>query len=97
MLLALFDVNELSFSQSGDLTKDINNRAVLSLNIKALKLLLHLGNDTLRPASYLIIDQLHVFLAIKQTLQRGMQLSLLALYVGILSLSCLHVILSASQ
>ena len=97
VLLALFDEGELWFSQSGDLTKDINDRSVLSLDIKALKLFLHLGNNTLRPASYLIIDYLHVFLAIKYTLQRGLQLSPLALYVGILSLSRFHLVLSTSK
>ena len=74
LLLLLLDLGELPAGQLRDLTENLSNALALSLNRHATELVLHLGNDTLCPPTDLVVDQLHVLLALLQTLEITLQL-----------------------
>ena len=79
LLLLLIDLSELPAGQLCDLTENLSNVFALRLNRHATELVLHLGNDTLCPPTDLIVDQLHVLLALLQTFEVTLQLLIFGL------------------
>ena len=74
LLLLLLDLSELPAGQLRDFTENLSNALALSLNRHTTELVLHLGNDTLCPPTDLVVNQLHVLLALLQTLEITLQL-----------------------
>ena len=74
VFLLLLDLGELPAGQLRDLTENLSNALALSLNRHATELVLHLGNDTLCPPTDLVVDQLHVLLALLERLEMTLQL-----------------------
>ena len=97
MLLALLDLGQLATGQTCDFTEHLGDAAPLCRDLQASKLLLHFGSDALCPPSDLIIDQLHVLLALCEALHFTLQLLAFVLEVGVFRLLSLHIVGGAHQ
>ena len=94
-LLLLFDRHELRLGQVGDLAEHIDNASVLGLDFHALKLLLHFPCHSLDPTTNLIVDQLHVLLAVVQRLKFSLQVLFFCLQMGKLAFLSLSFVLGS--
>jgi len=90
LLLPLLDLSQLPTSQLRDLTEDLCDAFAFRLNSHATKLVLHLFDDSVRPASDLVVDQLHVLLALLETLKVDLEMLAFSLQVGVFGLLSLH-------
>lgn len=97
LLLLLPYLAQLGARKLQNFPEHIHQASILCLDRQPAQLLLHLCRDALGPPAHLIVDQLHVLLALVLLRQLLLQLALLHLQHGILRLISLHVILGLNQ
>ena len=87
-LLLLLDLRQGLLGKASDLTQHLYHAAILCVDAHAVELVLHLRADSLQPAAYLVVDELHVFPAVVERLKLCCQVLLLVREMRILSLLC---------
>ena len=97
LLLLLPYLAQLGARKLLNFPEHIHQASILCLDRQPAQLLLHLCRDALGPPAHLIVDQLHVLLALVLLRQLLLQLALLHLQHGILRLLALHVILRVNK
>jgi hypothetical protein len=92
LLKPILDCAQLRPCHCCDLTEDGTHGPIFSLHSHAIKLFLHLSNDSLSPAADLVVDELDVLLTLREELHFLSQLLLLTLQVRELALPDLLVV-----
>lgn len=95
--LLLLDLGDLRLGQVCDVAQYVHNASVLRLDLQALQLVLQLDSHAFRPPTDLVIDQLHILLALVQALKLDRQILFFSLQMSILALLGLSVILRVHQ